>query len=149
MVKQRFKYETSYTFDPQTARVTSIIDRPTLPITLEYNGKYRPVSAPVNCLLDSGSDMNLFPEHFAYGLGITDIDSRPEHPIKGIGNISITGHDVFNIKLYVGDKKSSINFSTWICFSPEQTVPLLGIDGFFNNFKNITFMDNAFVELEF
>lgn len=149
MVKQSFKYDRSYIINPTTLKVAYIIERPKIPITLEYQGKFFPTSVPTLCLLDSGSDTNLFPEDWANGLGIRNLDSYPEHPIKGIGDISITGHDVYDIKLYVGDIKSAINFSTWVCFSPKQTVPLLGTDGFFNHFKSVNFIDNIIVELKF
>ena len=57
--------------------------------------------------------------------------------IQGIGGVTITAY-IGKINIWVGTKK----YETEADFSPEQKLPLLGRNGFFNLFKSIKFDEN-------
>ncbi len=118
------------------------------PITKERSAIYRPYilvrlcnghkisRGLVNCLLDSGSDRNLFPAGWGESVDI-NIKKGKELSILGIGGIEIKAYR-HKVKLYVGD----YSFESEVDFSFAQNKPLLGRDGFFNQFEEIVFNQN-------
>jgi hypothetical protein len=107
--------------------------RPMIPVRLCYKHKISPF--PISCLLDSGSDNNLFPAYFAQNIGIK-LNQGKEISITGIGNIEIKAYR-HKIKLFVGNK----SFITTIDFSHDQQLALLGRNGFFNQFDKVIFKE--------
>ncbi len=128
--------------------VSYIVDRPKIPIRLNYN--HHQSKTPVLCLLDSGADNNLFPAHMGEAVGI-DILKFPKYTTKGIGNSPpIDTYRVNNVKLIIGyeikpDRIITVNIDFSFC----HNVPLLGREGFFKFFNNISFIKNSSVELHF
>lgn len=137
----KFDYTPEVFFNEKTRKVEYIY-RPLIPTGLAYKhsfGKF-----PVNCLLDSGADKNLFPAQWGEAIGIK-IKSGKTITHYGIGskNIKCFRHKV---TLFVGRYK----FEAETDFSFEQSFPLLGRDGFFKHFKKITFHEKEhLVELEY
>jgi len=136
----KFDYTPEVFFNEKTRKVEYIY-RPLIPIRLAYKhslGKF-----PINCLLDSGADKNLFPAQWGQAVGI-NIKSGKEITHYGIGDkdIKCFRHKVM---LLVGAYK----FETEADFSFEQSFPLVGRDGFFKHFKKITFQEKErFVQLK-
>ena len=132
-----------YTFppkqNPKTKKITKGVFLPIIPVRLNHNHQLFP--NPINALLDSGSERNLFPAFFAERLNI-NVKKGQIQPTRGIGTIIVTAY-THNIKICV----RSICFDTQIDFSYEIDYPLLGRDGFFNKFKRVTFNGKC-VELE-
>jgi hypothetical protein len=94
------------------------------------------------CLVDSGSDSNLFPAQIAELLKIK-LTKDKAIIVYGIGKSKVTAYR-HNLKIYMG----AINFMADIDFAYQQPVPLLGRKGFFDNFKTVTFNEKEkFVEL--
>lgn len=93
-------------------------------------------SKRVDCMLDSGSNTNLFPSDVADSLRI-DWQSVNPRDIYGIaGAVKAYRHKV---SMTVGELGLSENFETEIDFSPEIKIPLLGMNGFFDKFESISF----------
>ncbi len=107
---------------------------PVVPVRIIYKHK---VGRLLNALIDSGSDMNLFPAGYGELLGIP-IKKGKTIDITGIGSIAIKAYR-WEVKLYVG----STSFITTIDFSYEQQIPLLGRNGFFNKFSEIVFKEKT------
>lgn len=132
-----------YIFPPKsnlkTGKIVKGVFLPIVPVRLNYNHQLFP--NPINALLDSGSERNLFPAFFAEKLNI-NVKKGKIQPTRGIGTIVVTAY-THNIKIFV----QSISFDTQIDFSYEIDYPLLGRDGFFNKFKKVTFNGKC-VELE-
>jgi len=114
-------------------KVLKIVDYPILRVRIKY--KHTLTSTPVECLVDSGSVINLFPASWGVLLKIP-IKSGQLQKIYGIGGVLIESyrHDVH---FYIIDSK--INFRTYAYFSEKQNTPLLGRYGFFDMFKNVSF----------
>lgn len=121
--------------NPTTDKNGNIIENrffPVIPVRIIYNHR---VGRPIRSLLDSGSDRNLFPAAYAELVGIPVKKGRPLD-IIGIGNSLIKAY-TWEVKLYV----ESTSFITKIDFSYAQQIPLLGRDGFFNHFAEVTFRE--------
>lgn len=116
--------------DPTTNRVVEIY-RPVISIRISKG--YGEISPLFDALIDSGSDRNLFPLKFAESLGIQLKKTKHKH-IGGIGKVIIDAYTE-KINIWLGTKKYQADAD----FSPQQQVPLLGRDGFFNLFKSIKF----------
>ena len=137
----RFDYIADLVIDPSTKKETGRIYRPKIPIRLCYG--HNMAKFLVDCLIDSGSDNNLFPAEWGEVLGIK-IQKGKQTSIYGIGNIKIISY-CHKVKLYMG----TVSIFTEANFIYEQNIPLLGRNGFFNCFKRIIFNDkDRFVELE-
>ncbi|GEM_PF-1313352 len=150
-VKAIFPYKPDIYLDlNDRSKVIAVVDRPKIPVRLNFNHKFFPTTAPVQCLLDSGADRNLFPAHWGESLGIEVKNTKP-HTTRGIGNQPpITVYPHKGIKFYVGNGLGTkIIFTAEIDFCYEHQVPILGREGFFRYFKRITFISNNEVELEF
>jgi hypothetical protein len=106
------------------------IFRPTIPIVIVYKNK---PSWDFQALVDSGSDRNLFPAKIGESIGI-DIKKGKHRPIRGIGDYEIAAY-THKIKIMTAGKI----FDTEVDFSYEQEAPLLGRNGFFDFFKEISF----------
>ncbi len=109
------------------------IFKPMVVVRLCFKHKLSPY--PFSCLLDSGSDMNLFPSCFAQNIGIK-LEDGEEIKIRGIGDIEIKAYR-HKVQLYL-DKK---HFETTIDFSNYQQFALLGRNGFFNHFNQVIFKE--------
>lgn len=128
--------EFSYTpriFIGHDGKVSKVVDYPILRVRIKY--KHTLTSTPVECLVDSGSVINLFPASWGELLKIS-IKSGQLQKIYGIGGISIDSYR-HDLHLYIVDSK--INFRTYAYFSEKQNTPLLGRYGFFDKFKNVSF----------
>jgi len=124
----------------EKGEIVGEIYRPMVTVRLCYKHKISPF--PVNCILDSGSDRNLFPGWFAKNIGI-NLKKGKKKIIRGIGAMGITAYE-HEVDIYVEDKK----FKTTIDFSDDQQVGLLGRSGFFNLFQKIIFKEkNKIIEL--
>lgn len=88
---------------------------------------------PVDALVDSGSDRNLFPKQWGDILGI-NFKKIKQKEIFGIGKKSIIAYPS-KINIWVNKKK----YETEADFTPEEQTPILGRLGFFNLFKEVAF----------
>lgn len=88
----------------------------------------------INCLIDSGSDRNLFPAQWGEMVGIK-ISKGKLKKIGGIGNAEPIDAYTHTIGIIIGTHK----FQTEADFSYAQTVPLVGREGFFDHFIEVTF----------
>lgn len=127
--------------DPKTGKIIGQVCYPVVPIKLCYG--HHIFKYLINSLVDSGSDRNLFPAEMGENIGIK-IKNEFSQEIGGIGGIKIIAF-THKVKIYLGN----FEIDTFIDFSYEQKVPLLGRSGFFNYFKNVIFRekDNV-IELE-
>ena len=126
--------------DPVTNKLVEIY-RPVISIRISKD--HGQISPLFDALIDSGSDRNLFPLRFATALGIQFKKIKPKQ-IGGIGKVIIDAYTE-KINIWLGTKK----YKTEADFSPQQQVPLLGRDGFFNLFKSIKFDEKGqFVYIE-
>lgn len=142
MLSIRFFYLPDPIRNPLTHEQIGKVYRPKIPIRLSFG--HTVARFLIDCLVDSGSDINLFPAGWGEAIGI-NIKKGKLHPIYGIGGIQIDSY-IHKVKLYIGTR----SFSTNANFSYEQTTPLLGRDGFFNHFKEVHFNEKEkYVELEF
>lgn len=126
----------SYHQKPQKEPVLGTIyyiDWPAVPIRLGH--KHSIDKLPTLCLVDSGSDYNLFPADWGEALGMK-VKQGIIIPILGIGEHGIITYR-HRVKMYIG----KFTFDVDVYFSYEQTVPLLGRYGFFNYFKRVIFND--------
>lgn len=91
----------------------------------------------IKCVLDSGSDFNLFPAIVGEKLGINIMQGKKrEH--TGIGNNTIAAYE-HTVKLFV----HGYSFETKVHFSYKNKIPLLGRHSFFRFFKQVTFNEKA------
>lgn len=142
MARISFSYFVEDKQDPTTGKVIGYIMRPYIPIRLSIH-RANP-SNPVNALVDSGSDRNLFPKQWGDILGINFRKIKPVQ-ITGIGKITITAYPS-KVNIWLNNRR----YETEADFSPQQQTPLLGRQGFFSLFKEIIFEENkAFLHLEF
>jgi hypothetical protein len=118
--------------DPKTGRLTEVL-YPYIPIRLSY--KHQFCKNPLLCLVDSGSERNLFPAIWGEAAKI-NIKRGQLKNIFGIGEIKIKAY-THEIKLIA----ENFVFITFADFSYEQEVPLLGRHGFFDHFKAIIFKE--------
>lgn len=127
-----FKYQPQLHFDPKNQRYVTV-SRPVVPVRLSYKHKIGKVS--VECLIDSGADINLFPADWGESVGI-NIKKGTKDTINGIGAIGVEAF-LHEIMIYLGP---DISFLTRAFFSYHQEIPLLGRNGFIDHFKAITFL---------
>lgn len=137
----KFNYSPNLTVDPKTKKY-DIIYRPYIPIRLCY--VHNLGKTQVYCLLDCGSDRNLFPASWGESVGI-NIKKGEEINILGIGNTRITAYK-HQVKLFIG----TASFATPADFSYFQNTPLLGRENFFNLFKQVSLKQKEkIIELEY
>lgn len=138
---------TGYSYVPQPFGIDPVtnnlieIYRPV--ISIRISKTHGQISPFFDALIDSGSDRNLFPLRLATALGIKLKKIKPKQ-IGGIGKVVIDAYTE-KINIWLGTKE----YKTEADFSPQQQVPLLGRDGFFNLFKSIKFDEKGqFVYIE-
>ena len=130
----RFDYTPEVFINPKTQKVDYVY-RPLIDVRLCYKHNFG--KNLVSCLLDSGADKNLFPASWGESVKIKIKKGELTHHY-GIGNKDVLAYR-HKIKLYVG----SFSFETYADLSFEQSSPLLGREGFFKYFKEITFRENG------
>lgn len=127
--------------DPLTNKV-EFTYIPVVPVRLSY--KHKLGNFMIDCLLDSGADRNIFPSDYAKILGINVKKGTVVEHI-GIGGASLLAH-AHKVKLFVG----TYSFETVVDFSDDQTIPLLGREGFFKYFKKVSLnQESKLVELAY
>ncbi|MBI2431076.1 MAG: hypothetical protein HYV39_03615 [Candidatus Levybacteria bacterium] len=137
----KFSYTPEVFINQETGKVNYIY-RPLIPTRL--CNKHIFSKFPVNCLLDSGADKNLFPAEWGEMVRLK-IKSGKEVTHYGIGKKDIKAYR-HKVKLYIG----VYHFETEADFSYEQQFPLLGREGFFKYFERITFREkDHIVTLEY
>lgn len=114
-----------------TGKVIGHTMRPYIPIRLSLH--HGNPTNPVDALVDSGSDRNLFPKHWGDILEI-NFKKKKATRIIGIGGVVINAY-TSDINIWINGTK----YETEADFSPQQQTPLLGRLGFFNLFKEIIF----------
>jgi len=132
-VKFVYSYLPNPRKDPKTGKIIGQICYPVVPIKLCY--KHHISNYFFNSLVDSGSDRNLFPAEIGENLGVKIKKGIPQE-IAGIGGIKVIAF-THEVKIYLKD----FEINTYIDFSCEQKVPLLGRNGFFNYFKSVNFKE--------
>lgn len=113
-------------------RIVGNVARPIIDLLLNY--KHGKMVGPIQALLDSGSDYNLFPAEIADILGIR-LAKGVLKVTEGIGSKTVKTYRHSGVKMYV----EGHSFETSVDFGEDITVPLLGQQGFFDKFKQITF----------
>lgn len=127
--------------DSKTGRIIGQIYYPVIPIKLCY--KHHIFKYLIHSLVDSGSDRSLFPAEIGENIGIK-IRNDLSQEIIGIGGIKIIAF-THEVKIYL----KNLKINTFVDFSYEQKVPLLGRDGFFSYFKTVNFREkDKVIELE-
>lgn len=117
--------------DPATGKEHTVL-RPVVPVFLLH--AHTIAKRRIYCLIDSGSDRNLFPAQWGEMVGIK-INKGKVRKIGGIGNLPPIDAYTHTISLIVGTYK----FQTEADFSYSQTIPLVGREGFFEHFEEIRF----------
>lgn len=123
-----YPYHSWIYYDPKTRKAIQVIDRPTVFILLNNKKAHKISKTPVMCLVDSGSDRNLFPASWGELVGLK-IKNKNKRIIRGIGGIKIKAW-THRVTLLIS---TDFTISTEVDFSYEQQVPLLGMDGFLIN----------------
>ncbi len=88
---------------------------------------------PIECLVDSGADFNLFPSTIAASIGISKIENEATISFSGLGNSVFIGYK-HTLSLFLPHK-----FDVDVYFSTLQRVPILGRIGFFDQFRRVVF----------
>ena len=123
-----FFYVPDIYLDKATGKTTEIL-RPKIPVRLLVN--HQVSKALIECLLDTGSDRNLFPADWGRSLNLK-IENNKKVKIGGIGNNEIIAY-THQVVLYVGTHK----IVTEADFSDQQNTPLLGRIGFMDKVEEI------------
>lgn len=128
--------------DPNTNQLIGEIFRPFISIKLSI--EFGKIIFPVEALVDSGADRNLFPLTLGEIIGI-NFKNNKQITLYGIGGSKIIAYRArLNIWL-LGSK-----YETEADFAPLQKIPILGRSGFFNLFKSIKFREkDRFLDIEF
>lgn len=111
------------------------IYRPIIPIQLRVKER---ITTPIDALIDSGSDRNLFPAAYGVFIGI-DLRKGITNQVRGIGDFKLKTY-THKLELILADFEK-YHFTTEIDFSYEQKIPILGRNGFFNLFQAIKFKE--------
>lgn len=106
--------------------------RPVVPIFLLNS--HIMAKRKIYCLIDSGSDRNLFPAQWGEMVGIK-INKGKLKKIGGIGNAEPIDAYTHKVSLMIGTHM----FQTEADFSYTQAVPLVGREGFFDHFAEVRF----------
>lgn len=125
--------------DPKTGKVT---EKYYPAVNVILTGNHR-VGRPIEALVDSGSDINLFPADYALvHFKMNERALRKGFPkdVVGIGDkvVKAYGHRV-TLKIVGADFRSK----TLVYFSQEHnSLPLLGRKGFFDRFEKVSFNEH-------
>lgn len=139
----KYEYTPLFRLDP-VAKEYFAVFVPFIPIRLSMN--YRINQSIINCLFDTGADVNLFPATMATSLGVNIKKGNLTEHI-GIGNVSVLAYR-HKIKIFV----DTYRFNTFADFSEQQSVPLLGRITFAEHFKKVCLHEkgeDAYIELEY
>lgn len=134
MAKIKYSYLVQDKLDPKTGTKIGYIMKPYIPIRLSFH--HGNPTNNIDAMVDSGSDRNLFPKQWGDIVRINFSKIKPVQ-IFGIGGTSITAYSS-KVNIWVDGKK----YETEADFSSQQQTPLLGREGFFNLFKEVTFDEN-------
>jgi hypothetical protein len=104
---------------------------PTIPIRLSAQHKMYP--DPINCFVDSGADFNLMPALIGEYLEL-NIRKGEKTTHIGIGNVGISAYK-HPVKIFA----NSYSFKTFVNFSYDHKIPILGRYGFFDHFEKVIF----------
>ena len=139
----KYEYTPLFRLDPVSKEYFAVFV-PFVPIRLSMN--YRISQSIVDCLFDTGADINLFPATMATSLGVNlKKGNLTEH--IGIGNVSVLAYR-HRVKIFV----EGHNFITFADFSEQQNVPLLGRITFAEHFKKVCLHgkgEDAYIQLEY
>lgn len=114
------------------------------PYVLVSLSKWRRQTLQFPAIVDSGADFNLFPARLLDILG-TELQSGQKRYVYGVGDHKVTTF-THRLNMTINDH----TFKTQIDFSNDQHVPLLGREGFFDKFQEITFhQKKKFITLEY
>lgn len=106
------------------------LQRPVVPIMLESPGRRRLI---VDALVDTGSDVTLFPEGFAAALDI-NLDGLPEKPLTSALGV-IANYRESEVFLELRRDSESVRWRTSVGFLPlKMGYSILGTNGFFEFF---------------
>ena len=125
-----FFYVPDVYLDRKTGKAIEIL-RPKIPVRLLVNHQASKIL--IECLLDTGSDRNLFPADWGRSLNLK-IENNRKVKIVGIGNNEIVAY-THPVILYVGTHK----IVTEADFSDQQNTPLLGRIGFLDRIDEVIF----------
>ena len=127
--------------NPDTRKLIGEVSWPYIPIRLIYN--HRVSKSLIRALVDSGSDINLFPAEIAEQLNIK-IRKGKKLNIGGIGGSNLIGYG-YEVNILV----DTLGFKSRVYFAYDQTIPILGRKGFFDHFKRVIFKEKEeILELE-
>lgn len=115
-----------------SGKIVGNVARPIVDLVLNY--KHGKIIGPFQALIDSGSDYNLFPAEIADVLGIKLVKGALKET-EGIGGKTVKTYRHSGVKMFVDGH----SFETSVNFSKDISVPLLGQQGFFDKFKQISF----------
>ena len=125
--------------DAMTGKKVEVL-RPKIPV--RFLLKNRKVTNPLDCLFDTGADRILLPGIWGEALGLK-VRYGKEGKTVGIDNKPLTTY-THKITIYVG----TYRIVTDADFAYENTIPLLGREGFMEKFEKIEFNQNKrYVEL--
>ncbi len=133
MAKLGFSYLPRIIINPVTKQQEEIF---TPYIQVRLSAGHGNLTQLIDALVDSGADGNLFPLQLGELLGINFKKAVPK-VIYGIGNAQITAYTA-SINIWV----NNIKYQTEADFSDKQQTLLLGRNGFFNLFKELTFNEH-------
>ena len=115
---------------------------PVIPIRISLNN--RKTVYPLDALVDSGSDENLFPARFGEMLGI-DFKKAEMRILYGIGDSKLVAYKS-KVTIWIDNEC----FETSANFSYKQNTLLLGRKDFFSLFGEVSFReDEKYLELKF
>lgn len=131
----KFNYRSYLKRDPKTGKFVEV-HFPFISVILIYKHK---VGGAIEALVDSGSEMNVFPADYAiffFSLKEKQLKKGEKRAIRGIGGVEIEA-----FKHLVTLHTLHFRFKTPVWFSYQQQVPLLGRKGFFDHFRSINFYE--------
>lgn len=134
MAKLGYSYLPRPIINSQTVKIEEVFT-PFVPIRVSL-GHGSP-SRIIDALVDSGSDMNLFPLGLGELLGI-NFKKLTYKIIHGIGKAEVKAY-THKINVWL----NNVKYETTADFCTNQQVLLLGRNGFFNLFKTLTFDENG------
>ena len=132
MVKNKFYYTQFPVVDNHGKKIGKVA-RPIIEIVINF--RHGKMVGPIEALIDSGADHNLFPAEIASALGI-NLKKGKKFSTFGISGDEIVVYRHYGIKIFVNGS----SFETSIdCSDKYHEIVLLGQQGFFDKLKKITF----------
>ena len=134
MARIKFPYLPRPVINQKTGKREEVFT-PFVPVMVSIN--HANPTHPIDALVDSGSDRNLFPLQLGNLLGINFKKIKPKI-IYGIGSLKVKVY-TSKVNIWLDNTK----YSSEADFSLEQQVLLLGRYGFFNLFKSLAFNERV------